>query len=280
MGLLLVSAFILKNIRIRKIAFPEGFQGSKALRSADLIAVPPYISRKDLSHGVSYKGVPLTIYHSWGTGSVPPKMYENIQRLVELNPEFDYSFNKDEACREFIAAHFEPAVVEAFDCLKPGAFKSDLWRYCVLYKNGGVYIDIKCTPVTKFIDIMKKYEMPLFVLDSPNDFIHSCSWNGFMISAPGNPIFRKCIDEVIKNVEIKSYKGGSLSITGPCLLGKVIHEMMPNYKYKLRDSYRKILDEHGNNIIGQYPEYREEQNLFQKGKHYGEYYRRGDVYSC
>jgi mannosyltransferase OCH1-like enzyme len=258
----------------------EGFQGSKVLRNSDLQPVVPFVPRKDSTYGSSYKGVPLVIYHSWGTNTVPPKMYENIQALIEKNPEFDYSFNTDEDCREFIKANFDEAVVKAFDCLKPGAYKSDLWRYCILFKKGGAYIDIKCMPKKKLIHMMDKYELPLFVLDSPKEFVYSCSWNGFMISAPGNPIFRKCIDEVVKNVKAKSYEGGSLSITGPCLLGKVIQEMSPDYKYKLRDSYQKTLDEHGEIILAQYPEYRQEQRAFQKGKHYGEYFRMRQVYAC
>ena len=33
-------------------------------------------------------------------------------------------------------------VYDAYTRIKPGAFKSDLWRYCVLYVYGGFYIDI------------------------------------------------------------------------------------------------------------------------------------------
>ena len=258
----------------------EGFQGPKLLRNAELQPVIPFVPRKDSKYGSSLKGVPLVIYHSWGTREVPPKMYEHIQKLIEQNPEFDYSFNSDEDCREFIAANFEPTVTAAFDCLKPGAFKSDLWRYCILYKKGGIYMDIKCQPKKKLIEIIEKYEMPLFVRDSPKGFLYPCVWNGFMIAAPGNTIFKECIDVIVKKVEMKSYEDGSLSITGPCLLGNVMDKMGAPYHFHLEDSYQKMLDENGNIIVAQYPEYRREQARFQKGKHYSDYYRNRDVYSC
>ena len=40
-------------------------------------------------------------------------------------------------CRNFIKKHFSRDVSYAFDKINPGAFKSDLWRYCIIYKNGG-----------------------------------------------------------------------------------------------------------------------------------------------
>jgi hypothetical protein len=46
------------------------------------------------------------------------------------------------AARDFIATHFRSRVVDAFDTLKPYAFKSDLARYCILHELGGWYVDI------------------------------------------------------------------------------------------------------------------------------------------
>ena len=43
----------------------------------------------------------------------------------------------------FIKSHFSKRVLYAYDKLIPGAFKADLWRYCIIYINGGIYIDIK-----------------------------------------------------------------------------------------------------------------------------------------
>jgi hypothetical protein len=53
-----------------------------------------------------------------------------------------YLFN-DADCREFIASQYPPDVLMAYDQLIPTAFKADLWRYCVLYKYGGAYLDVK-----------------------------------------------------------------------------------------------------------------------------------------
>ncbi len=77
---------------------------------------------------------------------LPPKMYECVvSNLIHNRVGVDcvYYLYNDADCRAFIRSAFPPAVVAAYDRLIPTAFKADLWRYCVLYKFGGVYLDVK-----------------------------------------------------------------------------------------------------------------------------------------
>ena len=64
----------------------------------------------------------------------------------------------DAAARSFIAAHFERAVVDAYDALLPGAFKSDLFRYCVLFECGGIYSDLKQRLMRPLDDLVDRTE--------------------------------------------------------------------------------------------------------------------------
>ena len=45
-------------------------------------------------------------------------------------------FFDDNDSREFIAKNFPEEVLNAFDELTPGAYKSDLFRYCFMYIMG------------------------------------------------------------------------------------------------------------------------------------------------
>ena len=77
---------------------------------------------------------------------LPPKMYDCVRDNLLMNRVgvdcIHYLFNDDE-CRAFIAREYPSDVLDAYDNLIPTAFKADLWRYCVLYMYGGVYLDIK-----------------------------------------------------------------------------------------------------------------------------------------
>jgi mannosyltransferase OCH1-like enzyme len=97
---------------------------------------PPY--RRDPS-----RLIPRIIHQTWFEAVTPTK-YPNMSRLIQSwsSSGWDYRFYDDGTAAEFISQHFPPQVREAYDALLPGAFKADLFRYCVLLIYGGVYADM------------------------------------------------------------------------------------------------------------------------------------------
>ena len=110
--------------------------------------------------------IPLDIYQTWTTKDLPPKMRERVEILKRQNPRFTHHLYDDNDCREFIRTHFRPDVLAAYDSLIPGAYKADLWRLCVLFIHGGIYMDIKliCANGFKLIELT---ENDHFVKDRP-----------------------------------------------------------------------------------------------------------------
>ena len=111
--------------------------------------------------------IPKKIFQTWHSSDLPPKMRENTMKLQKNHPDFEYYLFDDESCRKFIEMNFDSEVVGAFDQLVPGAYKADLWRYCVLYTHGGIYLDIKfhTTPTVNLREFLDK---EYFVRDLPN----------------------------------------------------------------------------------------------------------------
>ena len=167
--------------------------------------------------------IPLNIYQTWYTLDLLPDMKECVDLIKTTNPEFKYYLYDDKMCRQFINEHFTIDVVNAYDSLIPGAYKADLWRYCILYKYGGIYLDIKYKPMNnfKFITLTDK---EYFVLDRPDGIILKNSWglyNALMICLPSNPVLLRCIETIVYNVKNKIYGCNSLHPTGPALLGEI-----------------------------------------------------------
>jgi hypothetical protein len=113
-------------------------------------SVTPSPSRSVLvNHGssaVSFDYGNNDMWYELKDAGLPPKMYECIRDNLTINRVgvdcVHYLFN-DADCRAFIENEYPPDVLRAYDRLIPTAFKADLWRYCVLYKYGGVYLDVK-----------------------------------------------------------------------------------------------------------------------------------------
>jgi len=261
-----------------------------------LIDYPHFSERiKDGSEEVN--GVPLVIYQSYSSLSLPPKMKECIDKLRAANPEFKHYLYSDTECLAFIKENFHQDVADAFTVLKPGAYKSDLWRYCILYKLGGVYVDIKLytSDGISLKGILEKTP-EVFVLDideSSNRCAAKLSiYNAFIISPPNNTIFKSCIDSIVTCCKERCYTESYLSVTGPCLLGSIIAKTLSSgledYKktHAVRlvstgpiDSPEASIQINGKTIVNEYKGYRDELKATQKNLHYPTAWENKDIYN-
>lgn len=137
--------------------------------------------------------------------------YNTVMTLLEKNPSYDYIFFNDLDARIFIKENFlvnilntekkendVSDVLKAYDMIKPGAIKADLFRYCYLYVHGGVYLDIKTELIMPLRDIFTEnhtYSVISIVKDS--------IYQGIIATPPGNPVFLKLVYFMIKLVELK-----------------------------------------------------------------------------
>ena len=161
--------------------------------------------------------IPLDIYQTWFTKDLPQKMSERVELLKAQHPRFKHHLFDDNDCREFIKNNFKSDVLEAYDSLIPGAYKADLWRLCVLFIKGGIYLDIKLICINGF-RLIELTENNHFVKDRPVNSIY----NALMACQKGNMFLYKCIRQIVENVKNKYYGNTPLSPTGPNMLGSVV----------------------------------------------------------
>jgi mannosyltransferase OCH1-like enzyme len=221
--------------------------------------------------------IPLNIYQTWHTKILPPKMFKTINLIKNLNPRFNYQLFDDDDCREFIKNNFDIAVLNAFNSLIPGAYKADLWRYCVLYINGGIYLDIKYRPLNNFRFITMT-EKEHWVLDADKNGVY----NALMVCKPGNEILLKAINKIIENVKNKYYGNSFLEPTGPLLLSsffstneKNLFDMKHNEVF---DSNSKIIQYNNYIILKSYTNHINERIKYSKTKHYSELWNSRKIY--
>ncbi len=107
---------------------------------------------------------------------------------------------------------------EAFSNVKPWAYKADIWRYAILWRHGGVYLDHECVlleELSNIVDILT-VEDPFHVCMDKGALggIKNKLWQGFLISNAGNPKILTALKISIENVAKKIYSH-PLDITGP-----------------------------------------------------------------
>jgi mannosyltransferase OCH1-like enzyme len=225
------------------------------------------------------RGVPLNIFVTWNSREIPYYMKRHLEELHASQPEFSLTVYSHKECRKYIQDRYPTEVLEAYDSLVPGAYRSDLFRYCKLYMDGGVYIDIKYQVHASLAKMIQDSPFQL-IQDDPNE-IPGCMHNAFMISPPSNPVFQKCIERVVKNCKERAYHRHALDITGPCVLGDALKAVQPTFQtpYQFSWATREVYDlQGGNKLLTEYTQYRTEQKRHMKAIDYREAWTEKRVY--
>jgi mannosyltransferase OCH1-like enzyme len=222
--------------------------------------------------------IPLNIFQTYYTKNLPPLMSQNVELIKSSNPAFKYHLFDDYDCYDFINENFDENILNAFKRLIPGAYKADLWRYCILYKLGGIYLDIKFKPVNgfKFINLA---ESEHWVLDSDKIGIY----NALMVCKPGNPILLKAINQIIENINNNYYGDHCLRPTGPLLLsGYFSDDEKKSFtlKHIYHINYKKYICIKNDYIIFEtYDGYFKESVNNKNLPHYSELWAKGNIYT-
>lgn len=147
-----------------------------------------------------------------------PKLQFAMKTWRQFVPEYGYHFYTNDMCDKFMRTdmveEFGDVIYEVYNRLPLPVMKADLWRYCILYKYGGIYADTDamctCNP-----NIFTNCET-MMVCAPEHDTLHLCQWT---FAAPANsPILKSIIELSIKRItNIPVIKGDHIIhfLTGP-----------------------------------------------------------------
>lgn len=196
--------------------------------------------------------VPRVIHQVYTAGwqRLPEEIRALIAGLQKMNPDYEYRFYDEPAIIAWIERHFGRDMLELYQRINPeyGAARADLFRYLVIYQEGGVYLDVKSFCSRPLDDVIPPdCELMLCHWDNgPGGQDHKKGlhkelaalphgefqqWN--VIAAPRSPWLRAVIDEVTER--IRHYQParygigmkGVLSTTGPIPFTLAISRVPP-----------------------------------------------------
>jgi mannosyltransferase OCH1-like enzyme len=228
--------------------------------------------------------IPLIIFQTWFSHDLPPSLAQNVDNIKIQHPDFQHVMMDDDECRAFIERHFGEDVIEAFDRLIPGAYKADLWRYCVLFVHGGIYLDIKyqCVPNFSLLTLTDKEYYVMDMAESGGGI-----YNALIVSKPQNTRLREAIDKIVEHTQTEFYGNNSLAPTGPMLLKFIFKSEYPTIQLRhfTPDGFHYFIIKREKNggftkILQFDPSYRNLQKKFTNHKqHYSTMWDNRTIYS-
>jgi mannosyltransferase OCH1-like enzyme len=179
--------------------------------------------------------IPKIIYKTgpFKEANLPITVKSIFKQTIRKNPGYQIEYYDDDRCREFLSSNYPPEVLESYDNIIPGAYKADLFRYCILYKKGGIYTDLPLhflIPISSLIDHEKN---DLVLVD---DMAHPTIPNpgiqiSFMAAIPNHPVYKKAIEMAVETIKNKEYGVDQLDVMGPKSFRRVVN--ITNTKYRV-----------------------------------------------
>lgn len=160
--------------------------------------------------------IPRTIWQTNFTGDVTLPVYLNYLFNRLISPTYSYRFMVTADRDKYIKEHFSGRIYEQYCRLQIGAAQADLWRLLVLYREGGIYLDIDAHAVWPLESVVDDKIDSLFV-EAKRGLLS----NYFIASSPGNPLLDKLINQVVDNIESGELKD-VFDITGPGVFNSVL----------------------------------------------------------
>lgn len=108
--------------------------------------------------------IPKHIYqtHEWNYEDLPENFAKTSETWQKINPDFEYTYHNREQ-RDSFVRDFDNDMWNLYENVDPCA-QADIWRYVILYKNGGHYADMDSVCTTSLGEWHEN------VLRSYNDF--------------------------------------------------------------------------------------------------------------
>ena len=186
--------------------------------------------------GPEVPGIPRVFHRVWIGGPMPEEYVRYGERWLELHPGW--------TMRTWGEGDLD--VVEdrgLFDRLTPVSAKSNLLRYSVLWRHGGVYLDTDFEPIRNIEDLLIGEQMVV------GEEFPGLICNAFIASVPGHPALRLSIDAAAESFDsqpdlISPYRTGphhftrsiqrAVATTG-CAVTVLPRDLLYPYNYEQHD---------------------------------------------
>ena len=214
--------------------------------------------------------IPLNIFQTWSTLNLTPYLSESVNNIKNNNPEFNYELYDDQMCHDFIKTHFKPDVLYTYDKILPGAYKSDFWRYCILYIKGGIYLDIKFKSNVKLIYLTDREYL---VRDRIGINNKKGIYQAIMICKKENILLKKLINHIVHRCKNNIMGLNPLELTGPQLVSHYLSKsLIDSLEFYFHTSGDKVMFKNFTIFYYNSKKYREEQRNENKNLNKLRYY--------
>ncbi len=153
--------------------------------------------------------IPKVIYQTWKTQNLPIKVQKLRKKMYKLNSEYEYIIYTDEQMNDFISSNAPKEIKDAFFRINNIVAKADIWRYFILYTNGGLYLDIDSEITGRLDDLLTDDDTAIITAEKNKDMF--VQWA--LIFDKGHRVLEKTIENILICIDQDMFKNDHHSLT-------------------------------------------------------------------
>lgn len=181
--------------------------------------------------------IPRRIHQIFLSGDLPDRLIQQVADIKTRNPGWAHHLYAHEDAERFIATHYDDDMLRVYRRINPayGAARADLLRHLIIYKLGGVYLDIKSDLTWPLDDVLRADDEYILTQwrNGPGELhakmglhpdlahVRGGEFQSYLIIAvAGHPFSKAAIDRITGNItRYRPWSGvgrmGVLRTTGP-----------------------------------------------------------------
>jgi mannosyltransferase OCH1-like enzyme len=168
-------------------------------------------------HHSSTIRIPKIIHQIWIGKEVPKEFWAFQQSIIKFHPDWEYKLWTQYDIPD-LHLHNENLIAQSRN---PGEI-SDMMRYEILYRYGGVYLDFDTECLQSFELLNHLYDFYIGIQPLDSELVQLGI--GIIGSIPGHPILKKCIENVKVDWKKMALAQMATARTGPIYCTKIFYE--------------------------------------------------------
>ena len=168
------------------------------------------------------------LHQTWKTQNLDNKILRLHKKENVINPYLDRVIFTDSQMIDSIESNFDSDTIDYFRRIRNIVAKADFWRYLILYKYGGVYLDIDSSIIGRLNDSFFEHNSGIISYEDNNSLF--LQWS--LIYSENHPVLERVIENIKLNIDNNLFKDDISSLTGPKLYTKSVLEILKEHSHK------------------------------------------------
>ena len=160
--------------------------------------------------------IPKNIFQSWWTTELDVNIQKKIDNMLKLNPDYKHKIYTDDEIDLFVNTHYPGKIADAYNKLNIIVAKVDFWRYLVLLKYGGIYLDMDSSINKSLSGLIRDNDEAIVCAEGHPP----CYVQWALIFDKNHPILKNTIDFIVENINSNKYPNNIHKMTGPTVYTK------------------------------------------------------------